>query len=137
MREVLALAAFGLLINASFFMTFFWGRIAVRRLKFLKYKGILEDRYAVLSSCLTASSMGTAFYFGAHAYRGIVYDDIPSALPFTSSYFLLIGLFIIACSKAGFVWAVHCDMKSVIWRIFLALSGVWVLITVFWDTFFN
>jgi hypothetical protein len=136
MREVLALAAFGLLINASFFMTFFWGRIAIRRLRYLQFKGVTGDKYAVLASCLTTSSIGTVIYFTTRAWRGVMYGEIPAAQPYISSYFLLLGLFIIGFSKAGFVWAVNCDMRSKTWRAFLALSGAWVLLAVLFDVVF-
>lgn len=133
MNLTLAFIGYGLLVNAGLFMTFFWGRIAYRRLKTLNWRMTLKDRYALIATCLTLSSVGTSIYFGTRIYRYIVeglfvVDESP-----TSSYLLLLGLFTIGCAKAGFVWAVNCDPKSWIWRSFIGLSIFWTALAVVLD----
>lgn len=132
MNATLTLIAYGLLINAGFFMTFFWGRVAVRRIRSIRLRDSLDDRQSILATCLTTCSLGISIACLVRMYRELAWGEISPSSTHVSSYLLLLGLFIVAFSKIGFVWAVHCDFRSFAWRAFMILSLVWILIAVVW-----
>lgn len=133
MKEALALVAYGLLLIAGFFMTFFWGRISWRRHKqFPSWRAWIHDTYMIIALSLCVSSIGTGVLFSARAYSFMV-QGISTVTDATwYSWSVLMGLFIMGSAKVGFVWAIHLDRRSWVWRAFIALSCLWALIAVWW-----
>ena len=132
MGELLALIAYGLLLNGGLFMTIFWGRIYMRRAKQLNRKDWIYDTYMVIAGALTVQSIGTGLLFGSRAASALVDGVSTIARNTFLSYMILLGLFTIVASKAAFVWAIHLDRKSRVWRAFMGLSVLWVLLATYW-----
>lgn len=139
MKETLALIAYGLLLLSGLFMTFFWGRIAIRRLQDQRSRS-LHDKYAILSSCLCLASIGTGMFFSGRAYQFMAEGLSTVSQRGWVSILVLTGLFTLAAAKAGLVWAAHCDRKNKLWLAYMALSILWVVIALIWvwgDPFHN
>lgn len=136
MREALALNAYGLLLLSGAFMTFFWGRLGYRRVMQQKnWYHALTDTYSVLSTCLCLSSVGTSLFFSARAY-GFIVDGLSTVSGSgILSVLILMGLYVLAVAKAGFVWAVHMDHRSRVWRAYVILSFLWIVLVNAWVAF--
>lgn len=132
MKEILALIAYGLLLLSGMFMTVFWGRVAIRRIREITGHPWYDDKYFMISSCLCLAAIGTSMFFAGRAYQFMHAGLSTVSQPNLVSLLILIGLFILAVAKAGFVWAVHCSTQSWVWRTFLFLSGFWILAAILW-----
>lgn len=142
MRDILALISYGLLLLGGYLTCIYWSVIAWQRFKELRQDIhlIRRDKYALLTGCLGITSLGTSIFFTGRAWKFTIegLSTVHTSTP--SSYALLIGLYVMSIGYAGFVWALYCTHRAWIWRMYLVLALLWIVLALGWvwvDPFHN
>jgi hypothetical protein len=131
MGTAFALVAYGLLVLMDLFLIIFWGRIAFKRVREVgSCWNARHDKYAMIAACLTLTSIGTGFIFTG----GLVAFSDPNnvGVVLIASGIILLGLLTLGVAKSGFVWTVHLDKDSWIWRAFIVMLIAWTLCASLW-----
>ena len=122
-----ALLLWGWVFIGSAIMTASWGRLSWQRFFAPVCPTILRDRSLMVRTMLAVGSVGLLIAAG---YR--IEGTLHGKLAMQHEPLILVGLSLMAISKAGLVWTAGLDAEPWSWRLFLLGCAGWTGFVGWW-----
>lgn len=120
---------YGLALIGGVFLTYVWGRVFVMA---QEEAGGCNSQLCFIALGLTVGSLGNVIIFGWRTWINLTYGPDPRLLQDVALYSIIVGLVILAASKALLMWAYERNRHSLTWKLFMGMSAIWLLTSPFW-----
>ena len=124
---------YGLSFIGGMFMSWVWGKLAIRALRATLPEGQKQpDTFSLIAIGLFIGAMANVALFGTRTlvslYQGI--DDGISQQPFITV--VIFAMMLLILSKAILMWAADLTHRSFGSRAFAATSALWIILAPIW-----
>jgi hypothetical protein len=128
--ETAFIVLYGLAFIGGSFLSIVWGRVAWRARCLTWPKS--ADQFCLIATGLCIGSVANVTIFGTRTASGLIYGVDPAITHQPLAAVIIVGLCMMAVSKALLMWAHDPQHKARSWRWFAALSAAWVLLSPVW-----